>query len=50
MAYLFCYKIGIGISGLWYGWILGSIANTLFSWMMLLRIQRSKYKNITGKK
>jgi len=49
-AYFLCYKVKIGLSGLWYGWILGSVANTLFSWMMLLRLQRNKDRNRQGKK
>lgn len=45
MAYFFCYKLDGGLSGLWYGSIIGSALNSIFNWMMLLKYQNTKNYN-----
>lgn len=42
IAYFFCYRLGAGLSGLWYGWILGTSFNSIFSWVMLVKNQKKK--------
>lgn len=41
LAYFFCYRLEAGLSGLWYGWIAGSLLNAGFNWAMLHKYQAS---------
>lgn len=50
LAYFFCYKLEVGFSGLWYGWIIGSVIHIVFSWLMLVRIQKQKNQSVKDKK
>jgi hypothetical protein len=38
MCYYLCYMRGLGLKGLWMGWIIGLIVNSFFSLYMLLTI------------
>lgn len=50
LAYLLCYKLNTGLSGLWYGWIIGIVLNTAVNWMKLVKYQNSRYIVQKGKK